>query len=125
MGLWPAVMLVAALLLGPRAALAHAFLDHASPRVGSTVTGTPTEVALWFTERLEPAFCTAHVLDSAGQPVDAGKATVSDAEPNRLVVPVHSLAPGAYRVTWRVLSVDTHITEGDYTFSVTPGAAKP
>jgi copper resistance protein C len=30
------------------------------------------------------------------------------------------LAPGSYKVIWRVLSVDTHVTEGDYKFRVAP-----
>jgi methionine-rich copper-binding protein CopC len=30
------------------------------------------------------------------------------------------LEPGLYRVIWRVLSIDTHVTEGDYTFRVAP-----
>jgi methionine-rich copper-binding protein CopC len=30
------------------------------------------------------------------------------------------LAPGKYRVTWRVLSVDTHVATGEFTFDVAP-----
>jgi methionine-rich copper-binding protein CopC len=33
-------------------------------------------------------------------------------------VSVPQLAPGRYQVKWRVLSVDTHVTEGDYSFDV-------
>jgi len=29
-----------------------------------------------------------------------------------------SEARSTYKVIWRVLSVDTHVTEGDFTFSV-------
>jgi hypothetical protein len=35
-----------------------------------------------------------------------------------LQVPLKPLGPGTYRVKWRVLSVDTHVTEGDFTFRV-------
>jgi methionine-rich copper-binding protein CopC len=122
---WCAAALTMATFSVPPAACAHAFLDHASPRVGSTIAVAPTEVTLWFTERLEPAFCSARVEDSAGRPVEAGKATVNDAQPDRLVLSLRPLPPGRYRVVWRVLSVDTHVTEGDYTFSISPGAAKP
>ena len=38
-----------------------------------------------------------------------------------LQVPLKPLRPGTYRVKWRVLSVDTHVTEGDFTFRVTDG----
>src|SRR5262249_42509542 len=40
---------------------AHAYLDHASPRVGNTVAQSPKEVMLWFTEKIEPAFSTIEV----------------------------------------------------------------
>jgi methionine-rich copper-binding protein CopC len=33
-------------------------------------------------------------------------------------VPVKALAPGTYKVHWRVLSVDTHTTEGNFSFRV-------
>ena len=52
--------------LAPVAARAHAFLDHASPLVGSTVPAAPHEVVLTFTQNLEPAFSTAQVTDSSG-----------------------------------------------------------
>jgi methionine-rich copper-binding protein CopC len=37
-----------------------------------------------------------------------------------MMVPLRSLAPGTYRVAWHVVSVDTHRTEGAYTFAVKP-----
>ena len=53
---------------------AHAFLDHASPLVGSTVAAAPHEVSLTFTQNLEPAFSTVSVTDSSGTQVSTGKA---------------------------------------------------
>lgn len=43
-------------ILGNGPARAHAFLDHASPLVGSTVPTAPHEVSLSFTQNLEPSF---------------------------------------------------------------------
>ena len=98
----------------------HAFLDHAAPAVGSTVHASPPEIRLRFSQALEPAFCTVKVLDRAGQAVNAGD-TAADASDRRLLrTPLQSLPPGTYRVVWRVLSVDTHVTEGDFTFDVAP-----
>lgn len=104
--------------LGSSSVLAHAFLDHAMPAVGSTVHQSPREIRLWFTERLEPAFSKARVLDNAGKQVDAGDSHVDSADPTIVVTSVPPLAPGSYRVVWRVVSVDTHVTEGDFTFDV-------
>jgi methionine-rich copper-binding protein CopC len=104
-----------ALLLLGNAAWAHAFLDHADPRVGSVAGAAPHEVTLWFTQDLEPAFSAATVTDASGQRVDAGSPSVSG---NIMRVPLRSVGTGTYRVTWHALSVDTHTTEGAFTFGV-------
>jgi methionine-rich copper-binding protein CopC len=102
-------------VLGIAAAGAHAFLDHTEPRVGSTVRAAPREVSLSFTQNLEPRFSTVTVTDASGQRVDAGKPTISG---STMRVPLRGIRAGTYRVSWRVLSVDTHTTEGAFTFHV-------
>jgi methionine-rich copper-binding protein CopC len=99
---------------------AHAFLDHATPAVGSAVRASPAQVKLWFTQQLEPAFSTARVSDRSGKQVDKRDPQVDRADATLLRVSLPQLAPGTYRVTWRALSVDTHVTEGDFTFDVAP-----
>jgi methionine-rich copper-binding protein CopC len=101
--------------LAPGVAQAHAFLDHASPLVGSTVAAAPHEVALTFTQNLEPAFSTVQVTDAGGARVDEGKAQVSG---NTMTIGLKSLGPGSYKVHWHALSVDTHSSEGTFTFHV-------
>ena len=73
---------------------------------------------MWFTEKLEPAFGSAEVHNAAGARVDLGRARVDRTNPTVLHVGVKPLPPGTYRVHWRVLSVDTHTTEGSFTFQV-------
>lgn len=99
-------------------AFAHAFLDHASPAVGSTVHAPPREVRLWFSQPLEPAFSKMRVLDASGRQVDAGDSHLDSADATIVIATLPSLAPGTYRVQWRVVSVDTHVSEGDFTFDV-------
>ena len=113
-----AIVAIVATLAPP--AKAHAFLDHAVPAVGSAVHVPPTEVRLWFTQKLEPAFSGVRVLDRSGSAVDRGDARVDGSDATLLRVSLPALAPGVYRVTWRVLSVDAHVTEGDFTFDVAP-----
>jgi methionine-rich copper-binding protein CopC len=103
------------LLLAMSEASAHAVLDHAEPRVGNKVATAPREVTLWFTQKLEAAFSTITVTDPAGQRVDSGKTRVSG---NQMSVSLRGGGPGTYHVTWRVLSVDTHTTDGSFTFQV-------
>jgi methionine-rich copper-binding protein CopC len=108
------IVLLPVLLLGAAAAHAHAFLERASPRVGSTVRSAPPEVTLSFSQKLEPSFSSAQVRNSSGARVDQG----ARVDGSVLHVPVKSLPPGTYKVHWRVLSVDTHTTEGNFTFRV-------
>jgi hypothetical protein len=121
MAIRAAATALAVLLLGMGVAWGHAFLDHAEPRVGSTVKSPPSQVRAWFTQGLEPAFSTLEVVNERGERVDQGPAKADAANPALLRVSLKPLAPGTYRVKWRVLSVDTHVTEGDFTFRVEGG----
>jgi copper resistance protein C len=94
---------------------AHAFLDHAEPRVGSTVPTAPRELVLTYTQNLEPAFSSVEVTDANGARVDLGKPKIGA---STMRVGLKPLSPGTYRVRWQVLSVDTHTTEGSFTFNV-------
>ena len=99
---------------------AHAFLDRAEPRVGSVVKVAPTEVKLWFTEEIEPAFSSVKVLDATGGQVDRNDVRVDSSERAVLRVSLKPLPAGAYTVEWRVVSVDTHDTNGSFAFRVLP-----
>jgi methionine-rich copper-binding protein CopC len=110
----------AILLFSGSVAVAHAFLDRAAPAVGSTVHGSPSSVKLWFTEPLEAAFTTIKVLDQTGKQVDNGDKAVDASDRTVLSISLPQLPPGTYRVVWRALSIDTHVTEGAFTFDVTP-----
>jgi len=103
------------LLLATGDAYAHAMLDHAEPRVGNKISTAPRAVTLWFTQKLEPAFSNITVTNSKGERVDVGKTRVSG---NQMSVSLRSGGTGTYRVNWRVLSADTHTTEGSFTFQV-------
>ena len=102
-------------LLVANEASAHALLDRAEPRVGNKVATPPHEVTLWFTQKLEPAFSNVTVTNAAGQRVDAGKPRISG---NQMSVSLRPGGTGTYHVTWHVLSVDTHTTDGNFTFQV-------
>jgi len=99
---------------------AHALLDHADPRVGNTVKSPPRTVSLWFTQNLESTFSTIEVLDPNGARMNAGNASVDANDRKLLRVPLKALPAGTYTVKWHVLSVDTHTTEGNFTFHVAP-----
>jgi copper resistance protein C len=114
-------VILAACASATTAAKAHAFLDHAVPAVGSSVPTAPADVTMWFTQELEPAFSTATVTDKSGNRVDEADAQVNSKDPTELQVSLKKLPPGIYTVLWHILSVDTHTTHGDFTFTVGGG----
>ena len=115
MRIWSFATSVLLAIMSGTAAEGHAFLDHAEPRVGSTVPTAPRELSLSFTQKLEPAFSSVEVSDGNGARVDLGKPSVSASV---MRVRLKQLSAGTYRVRWHVLSVDTHTTEGSFTFQV-------
>ena len=112
------LLAVAALLLVPGMAAAHAFPDHSDPRVGHTVDAPPPAVRIWFDGQVEPVFSTIQVENADGQRVDKRDARVSPNDQTLLEVSLPQLPPGRYRVFWSVVARDGHRTEGDFTFKV-------
>lgn len=106
------------LALSASPVFAHAFPDHSQPAVGATVSPAPTELQIWFTQKIEPAFSGVEVLDANGAQADKGDAKVDAQDQSLLHVSLKPLAPGSYKVHWYVVSVDTHPTEGNFTFTV-------
>ena len=100
---------------------AHAFIDHTDPLVGGTVKQAPTAVRLWYTQALEPAFSRVQVFDAAGKEVDKKDFHLEPKNDHLLIVSLAAgLGAGTYKVVWRVVSVDTHPTEGSFKFEVQP-----
>lgn len=113
-----AACLFVAMLLAPAEACAHAYLVKAVPAQRAVLFGAPERVQLWFNERLEAAFCTLQVTDSADRTVDQGDMKVAADDPKLLSVGLKPLAPGAYTVKFRVLSVDGHVVVNQFSFTV-------
>lgn len=104
----------------PTIAAAHAMLERSSPMVGSTVHAAPAAISLRFGEAIEPALCSMSVTRSDGAAVQLAAPTVTE-HGTVLVARVRSaMGPGLYRVRWRVVSVDTHVTQGDFSFRIAP-----
>lgn len=114
-----AVVLAAALVAAlPAAAGAHAFLVRSQPARRAVLTHPPERVELWFNERLEPAYSSVSVTTEADARVDRGDVRVGPDDPRKLSVTLPALEPGRYRVRFRVLSVDGHVVESSFVFSV-------
>ncbi|HEY2585571.1 MAG TPA: copper resistance CopC family protein [Tepidisphaeraceae bacterium] len=116
-----AIGLALAALSLPAMASAHAFLDRAEPRVGAEVRRSPGVVKIWFTQQPEHAFSAIRVFDSEGKEVDKKdtRTDPDDAKVLEVSLPA-DLPPGTYKVEWKVLSIDTHRTQGDFKFTIKP-----
>lgn len=102
-----------------RPASAHAMLETARPRVGSTVTTAPAELRLRFSERIVPALSRIQLLDLGGAAVSLGALFAQAGDRHTLCATVRgAMTGGVYRVRWRVVSVDSHVTEGEFSFSL-------
>jgi methionine-rich copper-binding protein CopC len=116
-----ALSLSFAALVAATPALAHAQLQQAVPAVGGTVSASPQDLRLHFSEGVEPRFSTVALASAAGGAIPLGRPAVDPADPATLVVKVgKTLQPGTYAVTWHVVSVDTHKTQGSFDFTVSP-----
>jgi copper resistance protein C len=116
----PFVIAFLASSLAATGAFAHAFLDHAIPSVGGTVSGPVRELRLWYTQGVVTAFSAVSVKNSAGASIPASKPVNDPSNQQEIIVRLgRALGPGSYTVTWRALSVDTHTTTGTFQFTVT------
>lgn len=113
-----AVISFAFLCVLPEASWGHAFPDHSNPKVGSTVSGSPSMVRIWFDGDIEPVFSTIMVHTMDGRMIDKRDGHVDTKDSTLLEVSVPPLSPGQYLVIWSVIARDGHHTMGQYTFTV-------
>jgi len=122
-------LLAMALMLGvgfyTPIASAHAMLVKSDPGRRAALNQTPTQVRLWFNERLEAAYSSASVAKSDGTVVSTPAAAIAPDDPKLLVIKLPALDAGAYEVRYRVLSVDGHIIESKFNFTIKPKSTTP
>jgi len=112
------VFLIGLYLCLPSLCFAHAYLVKSVPAGRATLFTSPAKIQLWFNERLEPRYSSASVLDSDGKRVDLDNAQVSSDDPKQLAIGVKQLQGGKYTVKFRVLSVDGHVVEQSFPFTI-------
>jgi methionine-rich copper-binding protein CopC len=110
--------LLLAVSLAPTVAAAHAHLTKSVPAQRAAVFEAPSRVQLWFDEGVEAKFCTVSVVDAAGKPVDSGDLQPSPDDRKFLSIGLGKLGAGIYTVKYRVLSVDGHVTESNFPFTI-------
>ena len=115
------LLLVAGLHSTP--VLAHAMLIKAEPARRAQLAQAPTQVRLFFNEEVEKDYAALAVLDSSKAPVTETKPHIDANDPKAIVLPLPELNPGKYTVKFRVLSVDGHVVDSSYDFTIKSKAA--
>lgn len=107
-------------LLGASSVFAHAHLKGSNPAANSRVVA-PNELRLMFSEGVEAAF-TQVTISKDGAPLEVKSlATEGTDKKTLMVTPAATpLRAGEYKVEWHAVSVDTHKSEGSYSFKVSP-----
>ncbi|TVV74254.1 copper homeostasis periplasmic binding protein CopC [Sphingomonas solaris] len=115
-------LFVAALATAP--ALAHPKLASALPAADSAGPA-PAKIQLKFTEKLVPQFSTADLMMTgmpgmaAHQPMKVKQTTMVAPDGLTLVTtPTRPLPAGTYKLSYKVVSADTHKIDGGYSFTV-------
>ena len=120
------VAAVVALALGMPIAsvLAHSMLVKAEPARRAVLTKAPNQVRLWFNEKIEGDYASLVVLDDKKQSITDVKPTLASDDPKSIILPLPELVPGKYSIKFRVLSVDGHVVESSFDFTVKGEAQK-
>ena len=120
------VILIVAFALGvpTTSAFAHSMLVKAEPPRRAVLTKSLIQVRLWFNEKIEGDYASLVVLDAKKQPITDVKPALAPDDQKSIVLPLPELAPGKYSIKFRVLSVDGHVVESSFDFTVKGEAHK-
>lgn len=115
------MLLIGAVLIGSTSSLfAHAHLSRSEPAEDATLKTPPQIISIEYTEALELGLSKLVLTDADGNSIETGKLEHVGDNPKTLAVKPPVLKPGTYKVEWGAASVDTHRTEGSFSFTVAP-----
>jgi len=86
---------------------AHATLISSEPAANSRLTASPSRIRLVFSEPVEGHLARVTLVPASGQPLRL-RADADPRDVNAVIAVIDSIAPGGYRVSWRVVSADGH-----------------
>jgi putative copper export protein/methionine-rich copper-binding protein CopC len=113
---------MAAALLMPARAWAHAHLKRSDPAAGSQLVGSPQFIRLWFSEQPDLSLTLASLQDAAGRTFRLAR--VEQETSGRMGIRLRvldTLPQGHYTLSWRTAGSDGHPSSGKFAFDV--GAA--
>ena len=111
-------LIVLLLLLTPTTLFAHAYLVKSVPAQRAVLYHVPAKIQLWFNERLEPRYSSLTLSAADGKILEIGKVEVSAGDAKQLTATLKVLSAGRYVVKYRVLSVDGHVVQDQFPFTL-------
>src|SRR5947208_1560898 len=115
-----------ALITVPGMALGHAELVSSVPAANASITTSPRQLVLTFTEAIDAANSSLTLLGPDGSPVVGTGALRINAAGTTATADVPALKAGIYTVSYRVTSAaDGHVTSGQYAFLLDPTGTQP
>lgn len=111
-------LLFALFIFLPSPVFAHAYLVKSVPAQRAVLLRAPAKIQLWFNEPLESKYSSLSVTDEAGKSLALFALEVGGAESKRITANLNTLPAGRYTVRYRVLSVDGHIVQDQFTFTI-------
>ena len=106
------------LLFQVNSVLAHATLVKSDPPRRASLSSSPTQIQLWFNEKIEGSYASVTVLDSNKKSITENNPEVVLDDPKSVVLNIPQMEPGRYTVQYRVMSVDGHVIASSYDFSI-------
>jgi hypothetical protein len=102
-------------------AYAHAELEASVPQKNAVLKAAPTEVAIDFSEEVNPKLSRIVVKDAQGKEVDKSDGHVAPDDAKHFSVNLSPLQAGVYSVHWTSVSADDgHKESGTFKFTIAP-----
>lgn len=112
------VLAMLSLLFQANSVMAHATLVKSDPPRRASLSIPPKQIQLWFNEKIEGSYASVVVLDSNKKSITDNNPEVVSDDPKSVVLNIPEIEYGRYTVQYRVMSVDGHVIESSFDFSV-------
>lgn len=112
------VLAMLSLLFQVNSVMAHATLVKSDPPRRASLSTPPKQIQLWFNEKIEGSYASVMVLDSNKKSITDNNPEVVSDDPKSVVLSIPEIESGRYTVQYRVMSVDGHVIESSFDFSV-------
>lgn len=114
---WTSVLLIVCMMLFffPSFVGGHSYLELSSPKPDSTLEDSPAGIWVQFTEPIDTSLSKLRLEKENGEVIEAEQYSVDNSS---MTLRLPTLENGVYYVYWQILSLDSHVTDGSFRFTV-------